>query len=157
MTKRTVYCAIGIFAAIATVSACALLRGALNEACDPPHSVSGATQDSNARRMANCQPAGSLCCRRSANAKATLCSYPEDCYFAPYKGACVTPVDCPDGMDCTSGSCICPGDAPLCTTQQGSVCCALGEMCVSGNCVAGDGGITVSSQADLSVLPGLDL
>ena len=66
----------------------------------------------------------------------TTCQYPEDCYVAPYQGACGTPVDCADTQTCTGGTCQCVDSGPPCEnlTTHVVTCCAVGEACNDGSC-----------------------
>ena len=120
------------------------LRGTIDGDCDPPRTIIAVMGGSDAPtlRKSNCQPAASLCCRRSSKAARTSCQYPEDCYVAPYQGACATAVDCADTQTCTGGSCQCV-DGPPCEALDTHVvtCCAAGEACNAGMCGAPlDGG-----------------
>jgi hypothetical protein len=115
-----------------------VLRGTLGGDCDPPRTLqssdAGATQGG---RKSNCQPADSVCCRRSATSRFTVCSYPEDCYRAPFEGACLTPADCADEMACQDGTCQCALGGPSCAPLDGGtavVCCTGGQMCIKGKC-----------------------
>jgi hypothetical protein len=124
------------------------LRGTLDGVCDPPRSIipaDGGT-DSPTLRKSNCQPANAVCCRRSSMVARTSCQYPEDCYVAPYQGACATAVDCADTQTCMDGSCQCIDTGPPCEdlTTHVVTCCAPAEVCVAGMCTmmqsVGDGG-----------------
>ena len=85
------------------------LRGTVNGDCDPPSTIIAQPggSDTPTLRKSNCQPTDAICCRRSAKAVRTSCQYPEDCFVAPYQGACATAVDCADTQTCTGGSCQC--------------------------------------------------
>ena len=120
------------------------LRGTLDGDCDPPRTIIAVTGGSDVPtlRKSNCQPATSVCCRRSSKAGRTSCQYPEDCYVAPYQGVCATAVDCADTQTCTSGSCQCVAGPPCENpTTHAITCCAAGETCTMGMCGAPlDGG-----------------
>jgi hypothetical protein len=113
------------------------LRGTLDGDCDPPRTIIPIMGGSDAPtlRKSNCQPMNSVCCRTSAKAGRTSCEYPENCYVAPYQGACATAVDCSDTQVCTGGTCQCT-DGPPCAdlTTQVVTCCAAGEVCTAGMC-----------------------
>ena len=81
------------------------LRGTVNGDCDPPSTIIAQPggSDTPTLRKSNCQPTDAICCRRSAKAVRTSCQYPEDCFVAPYQGACATAVDCADTQTCTGG------------------------------------------------------
>ncbi len=122
-----------------------LLAGALDEDCDAPRTINtdGGSGVSNVR-MSNCQAANTVCCRISAQATHTTCQYPEDCYVAPYKGQCATPVDCSDTQTCTNGTCQCTLGGPPCADLNTAVvtCCAAGQICNMGMCGSPlDGGL----------------
>ena len=113
------------------------LRGTLNGDCDAPHvTMTDLGTAPAVLRRSNCQPTGSVCCRRSSAASRTSCQYPEDCYVAPYQGACATAVDCSDTQECTGGSCQCTLGGPPCPNPQTGlvVCCTTGEICMMGAC-----------------------
>jgi hypothetical protein len=115
------------------------LRGTLNGDCDPPRTImtDAGMPDPATLRKSNCQPANSVCCRRSAKAARTSCQYPEDCYIAPYQGLCVTAVDCSDTQTCISNhSCQCQLGGPPCEdlTTHKTVCCTTGQVCTLGMC-----------------------
>ena len=124
------------------------LRGTVNGDCDPPSTIIPAPGGSDAPtlRKSNCQPTDTTCCRRSSKAGRTSCQYPEDCYVAPYQGACATAVDCSDTQTCTGGSCQCVDTGPPCEDLETHVvtCCAVNATCVAGKCMMGttdvDGG-----------------
>jgi hypothetical protein len=124
------------------------LRGTLNGDCDPPRTIIPVAGGSDAPtlRKSNCQPDNAVCCRRSAMAGRTSCQYPEDCYVAPFQGACATAVDCSDTQTCDNGICQCINTGPSCEnlTTHVVTCCAVGEACVAGTCTmmqtVGDGG-----------------
>ena len=122
-----------------------LLRGTLDGDCDPPRTiipVDGGS-DVTALRTSNCQPPSAVCCRRSAKAGRTSCQYPEDCYVAPFQGACATAVDCADTQTCANGICQCIDTGPSCEdpTTHVVTCCAVGQVCTDGMCGAPlDGG-----------------
>jgi hypothetical protein len=123
------------------------LRGTLNGDCDAPRVTMNDLGTSSAMlRRSNCQPTGSVCCRRSTQADRTSCQYPEDCYVAPYQGPCATPVDCADTQTCDQGSCQCRLGGPPCESPTSHVvtCCASGQLCdtMHGTCTAAqsDGG-----------------
>jgi hypothetical protein len=108
------------------------LRGTLNGDCDAPRATmsDGGTGGSMLRKS-NCQPADSVCCRRSSAATRTSCQYPEDCYVAPFQGPCATAVDCADTQTCTDGSCQCALGGPPCESLTTHVvtCCSSGMVC----------------------------
>lgn len=114
------------------------LRGTLDGDCDPPRTIITVMGGSDAAtiRKSNCQPAGAVCCRRSSAAGRTSCQYPEDCYVAPYLGACATAVDCSDTQECTGGTCQCTLGGPPCEDLTTHVvkCCAATEICMMGAC-----------------------
>lgn len=115
------------------------LRGTVNGDCDPPSTIIPAPGGSDAPtlRKSNCQPADTTCCRRSSKAGRTSCQYPEDCYVAPYQGACATAVDCSDTQTCTGGSCQCVDTGPACEDLDTHVvtCCPVDEVCALGKCM----------------------
>ncbi|HEX8951840.1 MAG TPA: hypothetical protein VF945_08335 [Polyangia bacterium] len=139
--------------AVAALAALALscdssffLRGTINGDCDPPRTIIPVTGGSDVAtlRKSNCQPMGATCCRRAASAGRTSCQYPEDCYVAPFGGACATPVDCSDTQTCMGGTCQCIDSGPPCEnlTTHVVTCCAVGQACVAGSCGAPlDGGV----------------
>jgi hypothetical protein len=150
MTSRPALAALAALAAAAALSCdnFYFLRGTLGGDCDPPHALTGDLGSADARR-ANCQPAGSVCCRRSTAATRTSCQYPEDCYVAPFGGPCATPVDCFDSQTCSDGRCQCLQGGPSCEspTTHTVTCCAAGQACdpVRGVCAGvptTDGGAT---------------
>jgi len=114
------------------------LRGTLNGDCDPPRTIIAVAGGSDVAtlRKSNCQAADAVCCRRSSAAGRTSCQYPEDCYVAPYMGACATAVDCSDTQTCTGGTCQCVDSGPPCEdlTTHVVTCCAVGEICMDGMC-----------------------
>lgn len=123
------------------------IRGTLNGDCDPPRTtMTDGGADTATLRKSNCQPPGAVCCRVNAQVGRTSCQYPEDCYVAPYMGACATPVDCADTQTCDNGVCQCERGGPPCVnpTTKTVSCCATGESCVDGMCQMGisvaDGG-----------------
>ena len=121
------------------------LRGTLNGDCDPPRTIIPADggSASTVLRMSNCQAPNAVCCRRSAKAGRTSCQYPEDCYVAPFQGACATAVDCADTQTCAGGTCQCIDTGPPCEDPVTHVvtCCAVGQVCNAGMCGAAlDGG-----------------
>jgi len=122
------------------------LRGTLNGDCDPPSTIIPAPggADTPTLRRSICQPAMAVCCRRSAKAGRTSCQYPEDCFVAPYQGACATAVDCSDTQTCTNGTCQCVDTGPACENLETHVvkCCAVDEACVAGECMMPSGGGT---------------
>jgi hypothetical protein len=126
------------------------LRGTLNGDCDAPHVTMNDLGATPAQlRRSNCQPTGSVCCRKSTQANRTSCQYPEDCYVAPFMGPCATPVDCADTQTCDNGSCQCELGGPPCADPRSHVvtCCASGQICdaTRGSCGGAaslpDGGI----------------
>ncbi|HWE31282.1 MAG TPA: hypothetical protein VHB97_24925 [Polyangia bacterium] len=114
------------------------LRGTINGDCDPPRTIITTTggSDVGTLRKSNCQPMDATCCRRSAQAGRTSCQYPEDCYVAPYQGACATAVDCADTQTCMAGTCQCIDTGPACEdlTTHVVTCCAPGQACIAGSC-----------------------
>jgi hypothetical protein len=125
------------------------LRGTLNGDCDPPRTImTDGGADTATIRRGNCQPAGAICCRKSAAAGRTSCQYPEDCYRAPYMGTCATAVDCGDTQTCSAGktepgTCQCTLGGPACENPVTHVfvCCLAGQICSMGMCaMAPDGG-----------------
>ena len=121
------------------------LRGTLNGDCDPPRTIIPVTGGSDVAtlRRSNCQPMDAVCCRRSAKAGRTSCQYPEDCFVAPFSGACATAVDCSDTQACMDGTCQCTLGGPPCEdlTTHVVTCCTAGQACVGGSCGAAlDGG-----------------
>jgi hypothetical protein len=114
-----------------------LLRGTLNGDCDPPRYTStDGGADTATLRKSNCQPMGAVCCRRNAKVARTSCQYPEDCYVAPFMGACATPVDCADTQTCDNAVCQCERGGPPCVDPNTKIvsCCAADESCVMGKC-----------------------
>jgi hypothetical protein len=133
--------AVGGLAVIAVVVSCDnsfFLRGTISGDCDPPRTIIATMGGSDVAtlRQSNCQPMGATCCRRSSQVPRTTCQYPEDCYVAPYQGACGTPVDCADTQTCTGGTCQCVDTGPPCEnlTTHVVTCCAVGEACNDGSC-----------------------
>ena len=114
------------------------LRGTINGDCDPPRTIIPADggSGSGTLRVSNCQAPNAVCCRRSAKAARTSCQYPEDCYVAPFEGACATAVDCADTQTCTGGTCQCVGTGPSCEdpTTHVVICCPVGTVCTDGAC-----------------------
>ncbi len=114
------------------------LRGTLNGDCDPPRTIIPVAGGSDVAtlRQSNCQPPSSVCCRRSAQAGRTSCQYPEDCYVAPFQGACATAVDCADTQTCMNGTCQCIDSGPPCENLVTHVvtCCDVGQVCTAGMC-----------------------
>jgi hypothetical protein len=132
---------VGSLAVIAFVVSCDnsfFLRGTINGDCDPPRTIIATMGGSDVAtlRKSNCQAMGATCCRRSSQVPRTTCQYPEDCYVAPYQGACGTPVDCADTQTCTGGTCQCVDTGPPCEnlTTHVVTCCAVGEACNAGSC-----------------------
>lgn len=116
------------------------VRGTLNGDCDPPrYTMTDGGADTTTLRKSNCQPSGAVCCRTSAQAARTSCQYPEDCYIAPFMGACATAVDCADTQTCDNGTCQCERGGPPCVDDvtKTVTCCATGESCVMGMCQQG--------------------
>lgn len=119
-----------------------VLRGAVGGDCDPPRAPSpdlGSSQGLGGGddwRRSNCTVAGTYCCRRSADARFTVCNYVEDCYRAPYMGRCATAVDCADEMSCMEGTCQCTLGGPSCQNPLTLVtsCCRPDEICMDGQC-----------------------
>ena len=141
--RKIAAAAAGALVAIALVVSCNnsfFLRGALDGDCDAPRTLDTGDGglDRDTVRMSNCQVASSVCCRVSAKATRTSCQYPEDCYEAPYLGACATAVDCSDTQDCVSGTCQCTLGGPACPDPVSQVvtCCTTGQICNDGVCGA---------------------
>jgi hypothetical protein len=143
MTRVAIAVAAVAVAAVAVLLASCdsffFLRGTLGGDCDPPPVVTSDLGAASALlRKSNCQPPGSVCCRRSTQATRTSCQYPEDCYVAPFQGPCATAVDCADTQTCDNGSCQCRLGGPPCTSPITHVvtCCAAGQVCdpVMGQC-----------------------
>ena len=124
------------------------LRGTIDGDCDPPATIipEPGGSDSATLRRSNCQAPQAICCRRSSMVGRTSCQYPEDCYVAPFQGACATAVDCADTQTCMGGSCQCINTGPSCEnlTTHVVTCCPVGSVCVAGMCTqtqtVGDGG-----------------
>jgi hypothetical protein len=114
------------------------LRGTINGDCDPPRTIIPSTggSDVGTLRKSNCQPAEAVCCRTSSKAARTSCQYPENCFVAPYMGACATAVDCADTQTCSNGTCQCidTGDPCEDLTTHVVTCCAVGQVCNAGTC-----------------------
>lgn len=141
----------GALLALALLTSCDrfyLLRGTLGGDCDlPRYTMTDGGADPATLRRSNCQPPGALCCRRNAKVAHTSCQYPEDCYVAPYMGACATAVDCSDTQTCDNGICQCERGGPACVDLDTKIvaCCAADESCVMGKCTTSvsvpDGGV----------------
>lgn len=146
MTELRALVLVAIVAAAACNDSFYFLRGTLNGDCDPPRTImtDAGMPDTATLRKSNCQPPGSVCCRRSAKAARTSCQYPEDCYQAPYQGVCLTPVDCADTQTCTGQSCQCLLGGPPCAdpVKHKVVCCTTGQTCTMGMCGTPTGGAT---------------
>ena len=141
MTRRAGVVVAALALASLVVLACDnsfFLRGTINGDCDPPSSIIAVMGGSDVAtlRRSNCQPMSAVCCRQSAKAGRTSCQYPEDCYVAPYQGACATAVDCADTQTCTGGTCQCVNSGPSCENPTTHVvtCCAVGQVCNAGSC-----------------------
>jgi hypothetical protein len=115
-------------------------RGTLDGDCDPPRTILAVMggPDVATIRKSNCQPPNAVCCRRSSTVTRTSCQYPEDCFVAPYMGACATAVDCSDTQECTGGTCQCTLGGPPCANPTTNIvtCCQTGEICMMGACTA---------------------
>ena len=77
-------------------------------------------------------------CRRGSQCCTGFCNGRDNCACKPAGMACADPGECCMGL-CEGGSCACPPDQTPCAGK----CCAPGQRCKDGRCVA-DGGAGVA-------------
>lgn len=132
------------------------LRGTYEGQCDDPSPIYGDGGDPMTARQSNCQVKESnICCRKPSslvpgqmgNDHQPYCLRSYQCYLATKEGACLSDIDCVEGLACIDsdrkakpvrfGSCRCPhlGETCLNTKTAAAFCCYDGQICGETGCV----------------------